>query len=135
MEYAVGDYNVENLYDFRDDPFDGCDFVGNTGCPGVSPPFDYVPALERRLPGAPRAIAEQIVGDLHAPDVIPVQEAEDQDICTVAAGALSLRGGHNADGKPDTLQELALRIRRRAGPPTTPHTTVTARTTAASSPR
>ena len=24
-------YNVENLYDFRDDPFDGCDFTGNPG--------------------------------------------------------------------------------------------------------
>ena len=35
---------MENLYDYRDDPFDGCDFTGNAGCPGVSPPFDYVPA-------------------------------------------------------------------------------------------
>src|SRR5690606_26429059 len=43
-EYAVATFNVENLYDFRDDPFDGCDFAGNPGCPGVDPPFDYVPA-------------------------------------------------------------------------------------------
>jgi hypothetical protein len=25
-EFAVATYNMENLYDFRDDPFDGCDF-------------------------------------------------------------------------------------------------------------
>ena len=30
VEYSVGDYNVENLYDHRDDPFDSCDFVGNS---------------------------------------------------------------------------------------------------------
>ena len=46
VEYSVGDYNVENLYDYRDDPNDGCDFVGNLGCPGVTPPFDYVPASD-----------------------------------------------------------------------------------------
>ncbi len=52
--YSVANFNVENLYDFRDDPFDGCDFAGNTGCPGVSPPFDYVPASEVRLRRASR---------------------------------------------------------------------------------
>ena len=31
--YAVASFNMENLYDFRDDPNDGCDFVGNAGCP------------------------------------------------------------------------------------------------------
>jgi predicted extracellular nuclease len=115
VEYAVGDYNVENLYDFRDDPFDGCDFVGNTGCPGVSPPFDYVPASNAVYQERLGLIAEQIVGDLHAPDVILVQEAEDQDICTVTAGALSCGAVNNADGKPDTLQELALRIQAQSG--------------------
>ena len=49
-EVAVSTYNLENLYDFRDDPTDGCDFVGNTGCPGVSPPFDYVPASDAVVP-------------------------------------------------------------------------------------
>ena len=42
----TSDYNVENLYDFRDDPFDACDFAGNTGCPGVNPPFDYISSSE-----------------------------------------------------------------------------------------
>ena len=79
-EFAVATYNVENLYDFRDDPFDGCDFTGNAGCPGVSPPFDYVPASEAAYQAHLQAIAAQIVDDLHAPDLIQVQEAEDQDM-------------------------------------------------------
>jgi uncharacterized protein len=115
VEYSVGDYNVENLYDYRDDPFDGCDFTGNAGCTGVSPPFDYVPASDAVYQERLGLIAQQIVGDLHAPDILLVQEAEDQDICTVAAGALACGAVNNADGKPDTLQELALRIKAQSG--------------------
>ncbi len=101
---------MENLYDFRDDPFDGCDFLGNTGCPGVNPPFDYVPASAEEYNEQLAALADQIRRDLHSPDVILVQEAEDQDICTVSGGALVCGATDNADGKPDTLQELALTI-------------------------
>ena len=72
IEYSVGDYNVENLYDYRDDPNDGCDFTGNTGCPGVSPPFDYVPASDAVYQERLGLIAQQIVGDLHAPDILLV---------------------------------------------------------------
>jgi uncharacterized protein len=115
-EYGVATYNVENLYDYRDDPFDGCDFAGNSGCPGVRPPFDYVPASAAEYQAHLRGIAQQIVQDLHAPDLILVQEAEDQDICTVAANALSCGTANNADSKPDTLQELALTIRQIGGP-------------------
>lgn len=116
VEYSVGDYNVENLYDYRDDPNDGCDFTGNTGCPGVSPPFDYVPASDAVYQERLGLIAQQIVGDIHAPDILLVQEAEDQDICSVVGGALSCGSADNADGKPDTLQELALRISSQGGP-------------------
>ncbi len=63
-----------------------------------------------------------------------VQEAEDQDICTVAGRALVCGTTNNADGKPDTLQELALPSQPRAGRPTTRPTTATAPTPAASSP-
>jgi predicted extracellular nuclease len=115
VEYSVGDYNVENLYDYRDDPNDGCDFVGNAGCPGVSPPFDYVPASDAVYQERLGLIAEQIVDVLHAPDVILVQEAEDQDICSVVAGVLTCGAADDADGKPDTLQELALRIGANRG--------------------
>ncbi len=115
-EFSVVTFNVENLYDFRDDPFDGCDFAGNPGCPGVTPPFDYVPAsnavYQRRL----EELASQIIYDLRGPDILMVQEAEDQDICVVAAGALACGATNSADGKPDTLQELALVIERMGGP-------------------
>ncbi|NUT32847.1 MAG: endonuclease, partial [Hamadaea sp.] len=115
-EYAVATYNVENLYDFRDDPFDGCDFAGNSGCTGVSPPFDYVPGSEADYQAHLAGLAAQITADLHSPDLLLVQEAEDQDICTVTGGALVCGTVNNADGKPDTLQELALAIAAAGGP-------------------
>jgi predicted extracellular nuclease len=115
-EFAVSTYNVENLYDFRDDPFDGCDFTGNTGCPGVSPPFDYVPASDAAYREKLDDLAGQITADLHSPDLILAQEAEDQDICTVAGNALTCGAVDNADGQPDTLQELALTIKGKGGP-------------------
>ena len=111
-EVAVATYNVENLYDFRDDPTDGCDFTGNAGCPGVSPPFDYVPASDAAYQQRLSGIATQITEDLHSPDILLTQEAEDQDICHVAAGALvcDTATGSGGDGRPDTLQELVLAI-------------------------
>jgi predicted extracellular nuclease len=115
-EYAAATFNVENLYDYRDDPFDGCDFAGNAGCPGVSPPFDYVPASEADYQARLTDLAAQVAGDLRAPDLIAVQETEDQDLCTAAEGALTCGTQDNADGRPDTLQELALAIAAQGGP-------------------
>ncbi|MDT5025867.1 MAG: uncharacterized protein QOE61_2293, partial [Micromonosporaceae bacterium] len=115
-EFSVATFNVENLYDFRDDPFDGCDFAGNTGCPGVSPPFDYVPASAEAYNTRLAAEAGVIIGPMKAPDIILMQEAEDQDICTVSGGALVCGTVNNADGKPDTLQELALAVAAAGGP-------------------
>jgi predicted extracellular nuclease len=116
-EVAVGSYNVENLYDFRDDPTDGCDFVGNDGCPGVSPPFDYVPASDAVYQQRLGEIATQITDDLHSPDILLTQEAEDQDICHVDVGNLvcDVATGSGGDGKSDTLQELALAIQAAGG--------------------
>ena len=127
-EFSVATFNVENLYDYRDDPFDGCDFTGNSGCTGVSPPFDYVPATEAAYLEHVGGLAAQITGALHSPDLLLIQEAEDQDICTVTTGeglpepqgvqsaALTCGDTNNADGKPDTLQELALAISAGGGP-------------------
>jgi len=112
-EYAVATFNVENLYDYRDDPSDGCDFAGNSGCPGVNPPFDYVPASAEAYAARLTAEAEVITGPMKAPDILLIQEAEDQDICAVTAGALVCDA---TDGKPDTLQELALAIAAGGGP-------------------
>ncbi len=115
-EFAISTYNVENLYDFRDDPFDGCDFTGNPGCPGVRPPFDYVPASKAEYDAQLKALADQVITSLHSPDLILVQEAEDQDICTASGTALACGTVNNADGRPDTLQELALTVRAVGGP-------------------
>ena len=115
-EYSTATYNVENLYDFRDDPFDGCDFAGNEGCPGVRPPFDYVPASQAAYDQHLGDIASQIVNDLHSPDILMVQEAEDQDFCAVSGGAVVCGNADNADGQPDSLQDLAVAITGRGGP-------------------
>ena len=115
-EYSIADYNVENLYDLRDDPFDGCDFVGNPGCPGVSPPFNYVPASQAAYEAHLDDLARQIKDDLHSPDVLLIQEAEDQDICTISDGTMSCGTTDDRDGKADTLQELALTIQALGGP-------------------
>jgi hypothetical protein len=116
-ELAIASYNVENLYDFRDSPASGCDFAGNPGCfadgESVTPPFDYVPASEAEYRDRLERIAAQIRLDLHAPDILLVQEAEAQDDCAVVAARLACDGG---DGRPDTLQELALEIASQDGP-------------------
>src|SRR5947207_13066721 len=78
-QVSVATFNVENLYDYRDDPFDGCDFTGNSGCPGVSPPFDYVPASDAEYQARLAGLARQVVNDLKSPDLVLAQEAEDQD--------------------------------------------------------
>jgi uncharacterized protein len=116
QEYAVSTFNVENLYDYRDDPFDNCDFAGNTGCLGVTPPFDYVPASLAAYTNRLAEEAQVIIGPMKAPDIVLIQEAEDQDICVVDAGALVCGTTNNADGKPDTLQELALTVAAQGGP-------------------
>jgi uncharacterized protein len=114
-EVAISTYNLENLYDFRDDPTDGCDFAGNDGCPGVDPPFDYVPASQDVYDQRLTDIAAQITDDLHSPDILLTQEAEDQDICSVVDGSLACGGDGDGDHKPDTLQELALAIAAAGG--------------------
>jgi len=121
--YSIADYNLENLYDYRDNPFSGCDFTGNAGCAkiapflaAITPPYDYVPASDAAYQARLSDIANQIITDLHSPDILMVQEVENQDICTVTGGALACGATDNADGKPDVLQELALKIGALGGP-------------------
>ncbi|HTX91270.1 MAG TPA: lamin tail domain-containing protein [Anaerolineales bacterium] len=123
VAYSIADYNLENLYDYRDNPFSGCDFPGNSGCPlvapfiaAVTPPYDYVPASDADYQARLNDIALEINNDLHSPDILMVQEVENQDICTVTDGALTCGTTDNADGKPDVLQELALKIASLGGP-------------------
>jgi predicted extracellular nuclease len=127
--YTVADYNLENLYDYRDNPFSGCDFANipagsnprcpNTGTPflsSVTPPYDYVPADDAAYQARLNDIALEIINDLHSPDVLMAQEVENQDICSVVDGAFTCGTTDNADGKPDVLQELALKIATNGGP-------------------
>jgi predicted extracellular nuclease len=124
LQYSIVDYNLENLYDYRDNPFSGCDFTGNGGCSNagtpflarINPPYDYVPASDAAYQARLTDIATQIVSDLHSPDILMVQEVENQDICRVTAGALACGTTDNADGKPDVLQELALKVASLGGP-------------------
>ncbi len=126
--YSIVDYNLENLYDFRDNPFSGCDFANvpagtNPGCPArsfdlspVSPPYDYVPASDAAYKARLNDISLQIVNDLHSPDILMVQEVENQDICSVNSDVLVCGTTDNADGQPDVLQDLALKIAANGGP-------------------
>lgn len=115
-EFTVATFNLENLYDAIDDPFDGADFAGNPGSGSIRPPFNYVPesdaVYQERLAG----LARQIVEDLHAPDVLLVQEIEDQDIAKVVSGKLVFGSANNADGRPDNVQELIAKIAAIGGP-------------------
>jgi hypothetical protein len=115
-QYNLTTFNMENLYDYRNDPFDGCDFAGDSGCEGVYPPFDYVPASQAAYEERLNQIASQIVDDLHSPTVILAQEIEDQDICALSDGALLCDDVNNADGMPDPLEDLALVIAGMGGP-------------------
>lgn len=114
--YNVVTFNLENLYDFRDDPFDGCDFEGNSGCDGVYPPFNYVPSTLDEYEWRVFQLARQIVEDLHNPDLLLIQEVEDQDICLYESDSLICGTEDNIDGQPDALQDLALVINWLGGP-------------------
>jgi predicted extracellular nuclease len=109
--YTVATFNVENLYDYYNDPFDGCDFTGDPGCTGVTPPFDYVPANLAEYQTHITKVARAIVDHLRSPDVIAIEEAEDQDVCTGGGQLYGTCGStNNADGQNDVLQDLARQV-------------------------
>lgn len=112
----IAAYNVENLYDYVDDPFRGCDFHGDSGCPGVREPFDYVPASDDIYRARLRNMARQIVTELNSPDILMIQEVENQDIGKLIDGRMVYGEEDDADGQVDALQELALEIVARGGP-------------------
>ena len=51
---------------------------------------------------------------MHAPDLLMIQEAEDQDICTVTRGAMDMRRHDNARRQARDIQELALAIQSQS---------------------
>lgn len=112
----IAAYNVENLYDFIDNPFHDCDFPGNSGCPGVREPFNYVPASDEIYRAQLQNIARQIVTELDSPDILMIQEVENQDIGKMVDGWMVYGAEDDADGRIDALQELALEIVAHGGP-------------------
>ncbi|MEX2606585.1 MAG: endonuclease/exonuclease/phosphatase family protein [Kiritimatiellia bacterium] len=112
----IAAYNVENLYDYVNDPFRDCDFLGDSGCPGVREPFDYVPASDEMYRARLRNMARQIVTELDSPDLLMIQEVENQDIGKRVDGLMVYGAEDDADGQVDALQELALEIVAGGGP-------------------
>jgi predicted extracellular nuclease len=115
-EYSLATFNVENLFDFRDDPFDQNDFQGNAGENNMKPPFNYIPENVRVYRERLHHLALQVVSDLKSPDIVLIQEAEDQDICREDSGKMNEIGTDDADGSVDCLQELAKAIIDAGGP-------------------
>ncbi len=111
----IGTYNVENLYDFNDDPFDRRDFaVSRDDTNGPVKLENYVPDSQEAYTQRLKGIAEQIVVDLGAPDVLLLQEVEDQDI--LMAGQYPVASFvDNRDGVSDILQDLCDVIQREGG--------------------
>lgn len=114
-EVSIAVYNVENLYDLRDDPTDGNDHPGDPGEGGIRKPFNYLPGSMEEYSTRVRALAEQILTSMHAPDILMLQEVEDQDMLTRRGAKLGAADG--GDGRPDVLQDLAIAIEEAGGPP------------------
>lgn len=109
-------YNVENLYDFVNDPFSDCDFPGDPGCPGVRQPFNYLPKSDREYRARLGILARHIVGALDSPHILMLQEVENQDIGVLTPEGMVYGDVNDADGELDVLQELAVEIAALGGP-------------------
>jgi predicted extracellular nuclease len=99
-----------------DDPFDSCDFHTDEGCPGTRFPLNYVPPGDDIYRARLRRMADQIVREMKSPELLLIQEAEDQDIARMEDGKLVYGQENDADGSIDALQELALEIEKAGGP-------------------
>ena len=100
--------------------------------PGCHPPFDYVPAGEADTGSGLADEAARSSSDLQAPDLILVQEAEDQDICTVSGGAWSAATTTTPTARRTPSRSWRWPSRPPAGRPTSRPTTGPARTPGAS---
>ncbi|MDE0840108.1 MAG: hypothetical protein OSB41_13795, partial [Kiritimatiellae bacterium] len=109
---TVATYNLENLYDRVDDLFDKKDFR----IPSTKRVYNYVPLSHKEFTDRLQCLAQQIIHDLRTPDILMVQEIEDQDIGALKGKHLDYATANNRDGMPDVLQELALTIRAEGGP-------------------
>ncbi len=87
---------------------------------GVTSPFDYVPASDAVYQARLTDIAKQIKNDLHSPDILMVQEVENQDVCSVAGDALDCGAAlNNPDGSRTCSKNRPSRSPARAALATT----------------
>lgn len=104
-QFTVATTNVENLYDFYNDPFDREDTPGDLN-------LNYVPLSMENYQTRVTKIAQQILYGMQAPDIIGFQEIEDQDVCIEGGQWYGICSDDvdNADGYPDVLQDVAAEI-------------------------
>jgi predicted extracellular nuclease len=108
-QFSVASFNVENLYDYYDDPFDREDNLGDTAP-------NYVPLSLEEYNIRLTKLANQIIDEMNAPDIIGFQEIEYQDVCGGGGQVYGWCGAaNNADGMPDVLQDLAIEITLQSG--------------------
>lgn len=109
-QFTVATFNVENLYDYYDDPFDRDDSPDDLN-------LNYVPRTLDAYETKITKIALAILNDLHAPDIIAFQELEDQDVCISGGQLYGVCSDEidNADGAPDVLQDVAAAIAELSG--------------------
>lgn len=104
-QFSVATFNVENLYDFHNDPFDINDNPENLA-------FNYVPRTLEAYQTHITKLARQIVEAMQSPDIIALQEVEDQDVCVGGGLLYGTCSGDtdNANGLPDVLEDLSIEI-------------------------
>lgn len=106
-QFTVATFNVENLYDFYNDPFDINDNPENLA-------FNYVPRTLEAYQTHITKLARQIVEAMQSPDIIALQEVEDQDVCVSGGLIYGTCSGDtdNANSLPDVLEDLSIEIAR-----------------------
>ncbi len=112
----IATYNIENLYDFVNNPFHDCDFPGDPGCPGVREPWNYLPPLDAHYRAQLRIVARHIVEEMGSPHLLMLQEMENQDIGVMTPEGMVYGTADDADGELDVVQELILEIAALGGP-------------------
>lgn len=110
--WSAATYNIENLYDYRNDSSDPCDFKSDKGNQQIRPPFNYVPLSTKEYARKLNSIANDVYTKLNLPDLLLLQELEDQDIAFVS---LSGKKHKRNDGQPDVLQDLQESIKSLSG--------------------
>ena len=106
-QFTFATINIENLYDYYNDPFDRADTPDDLR-------LNYVPLSLEDYQMRVTKTANQILNGLHAPDVVGFQEIEDQDVCTEGGQWYGTCADEvdNADGQPDVLQDVVAEISR-----------------------